>query len=318
MFGRAHRSFVLLLLSLICVYFVTGRVSAQVPGAVASRANAALPTRSALPARETRLPGDLWVPPDIDHVKLAVNAGAPCPLPDVLDRAGKRVEELVTNLDRFTAVESVEHQSVNGAGKLAQVQARKFDYVVSIGPGPGGYLNVQEYRSRSPNPEQFPDQIATEGTPSLVLVFHPAYARDFDMKCEGLGEWQGHPAWQVRFEQRRDRQNRLSNVVVKNKLYNVRLRGRAWILADSYQVARLETDLADTIPAIKLRLEHMNVEYRPVAFPGRQTELWLPASAELFLDFADRRFYRKHSFTNFTLFSVDVNQQFADRAGPTQ
>jgi hypothetical protein len=103
----------------------------------------------------------------------------------------------------------------------------------------------------------------------------------------------------------------LSNIVVKNKLYNVRLRGRAWILADSYQLARLETDLADTIPAIRLRLEHMKVEYRPVAFPARQTELWLPASAELHMDFSEGRFYRRHSFSDFTLFSVDVEQEFA-------
>jgi hypothetical protein len=228
------------------------------------------------------------------------------------------VQETVSNLDRFTATEFVEHQSVNGAGKLAKVQTRKFDYLVSIGSGRDGYLTVQEYRSRSPIAPQFPDLIATEGTPILVLVFHPAYAPDFDMKCEGLSSWQGRAAWQVRFEQRRDRQNRLSNIVVKSKMYTVRLRGRAWILADSYQVARLETDLADTIPAIHLRLEHMNVEYRPVAFAARHTELWLPASAELFLDFSGRRFYRKHSFTNFTLFSVDVDQQFAGGSAPPQ
>ena len=80
----------------------------------------------------------------------------------------------------------------------------------------------------------------------------------------------------------------------------------------------METDLADTIPAIQLRLEHMNVEYRPVAFPARRTELWLPASAELYLDFAGRRFYRRHSFTDFTLFSVDVQQKFAETPAPVQ
>jgi hypothetical protein len=225
------------------------------------------------------------------------------------------VQELVRNLDRFTATEFVEHQSVSGAGKLGKAQNRKFDYVVSIGPGHGGYLSVQEYRSRAPNPEQFPDQVATEGTPSLVLVFHPLYARDFEMKCEGLSSWQGQPAWQVRFEQRRDRQNHLSNVVVGGRMYSIRLRGRAWILDGSYQVARLETDLADTIPKINMRLEHMTVEYRPVAFAARQTELWLPSSAELYLDFFGRRFYRRHSFTDFTLFSVDVEQEFLDRSG---
>src|SRR5262249_19450900 len=153
----------------------------------------------------------------------------------------------------------------------------------SIGAARGGYLNVQEFRSHYAAGPQFPDQIATIGTPGLILVFHPKYAPNFDMKCEGLSSWQGQPAWLVRFEQRPDRDNHLSNVVVKNRSYKVRLRGRAWILAESHQVARLETDLADTTPAIKLMLEHMNVEYRPVEFPERRTELWLPASAELYL-----------------------------------
>ena len=298
--------------------FPLGRSQAQGSGAAQSAASPNLlppANRTALPARQLRRPGDAWVPPDIDTVVPAVTLSEVCSLPDVLAGAGRRIRELVSNLDRFTAVEFVEHQSVNGSGKLGRAQNRKFEYLVSIGPGRNGYLSVQEYRSRAPNPQQFPDQVATEGTPSLVLVFHPLYARDFDMKCEGLGSWQGRRAWQVRFEQRPDRQNHMSNVVVHNRLYSIRLRGRAWILDGSYQVARLETDLAETIPKIKLRLEHMNVEYRPVAFPERQTELWLPASAELYLDFAGRRFYRKHSFTDFTLFSVDVEQEFTERSG---
>jgi hypothetical protein len=312
MLGKARRELFFLLCAFLVAPFSSGRLPAQgpvvpAPGGVSANRIAPLP-------REARRPGDAWVPPDIDAVAPSVTSSAPCSLPNVVAGAGQRVRETVENLDRFTATEFVEHQSVNRGGKLAKVQARKFDYLVSIGPGRGGYLSMQEYRSRSLNQPQFPEQIATEGTPILVLVFHPLYARDFDMKCEGLGVWQGQPAWQVRFEQRRDRQDRLSSVVVRNKLYEVRLRGRAWILADSYQVARLETDLADTIPAIRLRLEHMNVEYRPVAFPQRQIELWLPSSAELFLDFAGRRFYRRHSFTDFTLFSVDVEQQFAGAA----
>jgi hypothetical protein len=286
--------------------------NASAPNGAASRgANLA-----AIPSRELRRPSDAWVPPDIDSVAPSLIAPASCSLPDVVAGAAKRVQELVNNLDRFTATELLAHQSVSGSGKLGKVETRKFDYLVSLGPGQGGYLTVQEYRSRSSNPVQFPDRIATEGTPILVLVFHPSYARDFDMKCEGLSSWHGQPAWQVRFEQRRDRPNRLNNVVVKDKMYSVRLRGRAWILADSYQVARMETDLADAIPAIKLRVEHLSVEYRPVEFPGRQTELWLPAIAELFLDLSGRRFYRRHSFTNFTLFSVDVDQQFASAVPP--
>jgi hypothetical protein len=266
-----------------------------------------------------RLPGDAWAPPDVDARVPPVASGVICPLPTVVAGAGKAVQELVRNLDRFTATEIVQHYSVNGGGKLGKPQNRRFDYVVSISPvspgAPGGprrngYLSVREYRSRAPQPEQFPDGVATEGTPSLMRVFHPLYTQDFDMLCEGLGTWKGQAAWQVRFEQRRDRPNHMSNVVVRGRMYNIRLRGRAWILQDSYQLARMEMDLAEPIPPIRLRLQHMVVEYGPVKFPERRTELWLPTSAELYMDFIGRRFYRKHSFSGFTLFSVDVNEEF--------
>ena len=61
----------------------------------------------------------------------------------------------------------------------------------------------------------------------------------------------------------------------------MRLKGRAWIATDTYQVVQLETDLAKEIPAIRLRTEHLTVEYGPVQFQKRSVELWLPESGEL-------------------------------------
>jgi hypothetical protein len=56
----------------------------------------------------------------------------------------------------------------------------------------------------------------------------------------------------------------------------------------------------------------MSVEYRPVAFPSHRVELWLPSGAELYMDFAGHRFYRRHSFTDFQVFFVNVQQEFGD------
>src|SRR5437879_12598113 len=91
----------------------------------------------------------------------------------------------------------------------------------------------------------------------------------------------------------------------------LRLPYRAWILADSYQVARLESDLTDEIPKIRLRLQHQKIEYRPVPLPESKGEIWLPSSSELYLDFLGHRFFRRHSFTYFKFFSVKVQQPFA-------
>jgi cytochrome c-type biogenesis protein CcmH/NrfG len=262
--------------------------------------------------RGKRAKADLWYPPDIDRVIPQVSSGTTCPLSDVLSKAGKRIEELVQNVDKFTATEVVEHQRVDRSGRLGIPEIRKFNYLVTIAKAPSGYMNVEEYRNGGSASDRFPDQIGTIGTPSLVLIFHPHHAQDVQMTCEGLGEWRGRPAWQVRFEERRDRRNSISAVEMQSTSFNLRLHGRAWILADSYQVARLESDLAEEIPKIRLRLQHQNIEYRAVRLPEAKREIWLPSSSELYLDFLGHRFYRRHTFTDLKFFSVKTQQTFGE------
>jgi tetratricopeptide (TPR) repeat protein len=245
---------------------------------------------------EKRKPNEIWLPEDIDHSVPPVSPGVACSLPAVLDGAGKRIVELVQNVDRFTATEILTHRPIDRSGSMGSPITVKFDYLVSFAEAQNGLLHVDEFRNGNLSLEQFPTHIATIGTPSMVLIFHPKYADNFKMTCEGLGEWHGQPAWQVRFEQRADRPNRTLSFVVNRGTYDVNLRGRAWILANSFQVARLETDLEQAIPQIRLRLYHETVEYRP-AQSASNLQLWLPASTELYMDFQGHRFYREHSFT---------------------
>ena len=262
--------------------------------------------------RDQRTKADRWLPPDIDRGIPQVAPGAACPLTDVLSQAGKRIQELVGNVDKFTATEVVEHQSVDHSGQLRRPEIRNFRYLVSIAQTPNGYMNVDEYRNGGSNPDQFPDHIATVGTPSLVLIFHPRYAKNFRMTCEGLGQWKERPAWQVRFEERADSRNSISVLNIGGRAFGLRLRGRAWILADSYQVARLESDLADEIPEMRLRRQHQDIEYRPVHFDEGKIEIWLPSTSDVYMDLRGHRFYRRHRFTDFQLFSVQVQQTLDD------
>ena len=254
---------------------------------------------------------DPWAPPDIDALQLPVAETATCSLPDVVSQAGVHVEEFVHNLDRFSATEVIQHQPVNRSGKLQRPEIQKFNYVYSMKEGPDGYMISDEDRDLTKSSNGFPDQIATLGSPGLILIFHPNYVKNFRMSCEGLGDWHGQPAWQVRFEELPDRLHRMSRLVMNEKNYNLRLRGIAWILENSYQVVHMEMDLAETIPKIRLRLDHQLVDYLPVSFPQSDTKIWLPSSAELYLDFRGYRFYRRLSYTNFKLFSVKVDQQIS-------
>jgi tetratricopeptide (TPR) repeat protein len=264
---------------------------------------------------ELRTPNDSWIPEDIDHAVPPVASGSACSLPVVLDGAGQRIVELVHNVDRFTATEILMHQPVDHLGHMGPIMTTQFSYLVSYTEDPTGSLHVDEFRNGSLSLEPFPNHIATVGTPSLVLIFHPRYVNNFKMECEGLGQWHGQPAWQVRFEQRADRPNLTYSFTVNRTTYDVNLRGRAWILASSYQVARLETDLVESIPKIHLRLDHQSVEYLPVKSSTKNPQLWLPSSTELYMDFQGRRFYRKHSFTDFKIFSVDTQYQITAPKG---
>jgi VWFA-related protein len=284
------------------------------PDATARRTHTA-DAEQARPASAERMADDRWVPPSIDQSAGPVNAGVACSLPDVLEGAGKRIQELIRNVDRFTAIEVLEHQDVDGRGNMQTPETRKFDYMVSIKEVRGGLMSVEEFRNQAFSPLQLPGQLATIGTPSVVLIFHPRYIPDFDMVCDGLGDRDGQPVWLVRFEQRKDCPNNIHSYSLDGVRYDVRLRGRAWIKADTYQILRLETDLAETIPKIQLRTEHMKIEYQPVDFPERKTQLWLPKSAELYLDFRGHRFRRRHNFTDFKLFSVETKDQITPPKG---
>jgi hypothetical protein len=254
-----------------------------------------------------------WLPPDVDERVPPVEPNVACALDDVLQKAGERIREFVTNVDRFTATEWLKHESINRWGLAATPETRKFDYVVSVAEIRPGYLGVEEYRSRHGSGDDFPDGVATNGLPALILIFHPYNTGSFEMTCEGLARWNGALGWQVHFRQRSDRPNRIRSYRIGSNgpSYPVALRGRAWIAADSYQILRLETDLIAPLPEIRLATDRAIIEYGPVHFREGNVDMWLPQSAELYYDWRGRRSHRRHSFSNYLLFSVGDKQRIS-------
>jgi hypothetical protein len=77
-------------------------------------------------------------------------------------------------------------------------------------------------------------------------------------------------------------------------------------------VLHLETDLLEPVPMIRLSREHLVIDYGPVRFQTKNTELWLPNTADVYLNFQGRVYHRRHTFSDFLLFSVDVDQKIAE------
>ena len=251
-----------------------------------------------------------WLPPDVDEKVPAVEETA-CSVDEVVQKAEERILEFVRNADRFTATESLTHQSINKRGQASMPVGRKFDYVVSIHEVRKGHLGVTEYRNGGLALNEFPGGIVTNGLPALVLIFHPYYAPSYEMTCKGLARSNGQLAWQVHFRQRPDKPNELRTYQsgIHGASYSVGLKGRAWISADSYQIARMETDLVMPLPQIQLLAEHTAVEYGLVKFREGDVNLWLPLSADVYFAWRGRQVHRRHSFDHYMLFTVDDRQR---------
>jgi tetratricopeptide (TPR) repeat protein len=250
-----------------------------------------------------------WQPPSIDDANPAVAADVVCPSEKVIEESGKRVQELVDDVSRFAAVEDLLHQSLDPFGIPVRSETRKYDYVASISEPQPGFLAVNEYRSDKMSLAEYPDHIASTGFAALALVFHPHMRDNFAMTCEGLGDWRGQATWLVHFRQRTDQPNRIHSYKIGNQIYSVDLKGRAWITADKFQIVRIESEMVNPMPEIRLLGEHEVVEYGPVPFPRKNTTLWLPKSADIYFDFRQHHYYRRHSFDHFMLYSVDADEK---------
>ncbi len=255
------------------------------------------------------LTSQAWRPPDVDDMRPTFVPEVACPAAQVIDESGKRVQELVRDLTRFAADEELFHQSIDAFGFATNTETRKYDYVASVSESGPNVALIEEYRADRPGQKGYPDGIASIGFMTLALVFHPDMQKDFDLDCEGQVDWHGQPAWSVHFRQRHDRPNRMHSYAVGGQAFPVDLKGRAWITADKFQIVRIEADLVKPLPEIQLLSEHQTVEYGPVPFPKKNTTLWLPKTAEIYFEIRKHRYYRRHSFDHYMLYSVDTDEK---------
>lgn len=282
--------------------------------AAATQTIAAAPVPKEEPARPIVAalpPPAKWMPPDVDAKVPPVESGTTCQMEEFLPQVHMNVVKFAHTLDRFTATEKLENQLVNAQGIPLKHEKLTFNYLVLMHEIKPGLLNVDEYRNGSMALDVFPNGIATKGLPSIILIFHPAQAGDFEMKCEGLGSWRGIPAWQVRFEQKMDRSGFLRSYRVNGAVHPVALKGRAWISRDTMQVVRMETDLVREVPEIRLFGEHQEIDYGPVPFEKQHTEFWLPATTDFYTDFRGKKIHRRLSYSKYVLFTVEERQEIS-------
>src|SRR5260370_22907405 len=96
-------------------------------------------------------------------------------------------------------------------GQQSSTEKASFAYIVSMEETRRGALTVEEYRERRAASKEFPEAVMTRALPALVVIFHPYYAGNFEMTCEGLARWNGGLAWHVHFRQSKAKPTQIRN-----------------------------------------------------------------------------------------------------------
>jgi hypothetical protein len=258
----------------------------------------------------------VWPPIDVDAAELTLDSQVPCLLPSVLKGASQHAIEFSANLDRFTATEIIQSADAQKYGSWTHFQTNTFDYMAIVTRPRAGVVYVDE--SRLGKPQATPLRIQTEGLAVTALIFHPQNINEFDMQCEGLSNWRGTPSWRVHFAQKAGKAADFQVIHADGKRFPVKLKGRAWIAADSYEIEHIDVDLLEQIPEIRLFTEHLSIDYGSVKFTNGSSRLWLPEQADFFLELGDHHFFNHHEMSNFVLFSVGVKQDLKEPPQPKQ
>lgn len=250
-----------------------------------------------------------WGPPLIDAGLRGRIAAPACTLSSALERAGARANELATNLQNFTAQENIEYQAFDRLGYTTDGGTGRFEYVVVFQQGLGG-LVVEESRNPARGSRLTAAMAQDVGLPEIALIFLPEMQSDYAMRCEGTIERNGQATWVVHFEQRKDKPSHtLSFRGANGSGYPAKVKGRAWIAAESGEVMHMETSLMEEIPEAKVRHWYLSIDYAPMQFRTRDVKIWLPQTVDTYCDFQDRRAIAYHTFTDFMLFSVETDQK---------
>lgn len=252
------------------------------------------------------LPERPWAPPDIDNEASAVTSDANCGTERILDGAFGRMKSELSDLEKFAATEHIEHQEIDRNGWPGPVQARDFSYIVFVYPRGRDSFYLEESRTGGDDLSRFPTSLATTGLNSLgVSILQPTFRGIFNYSCEGETDLRGHTVWQIRFEQKLDVKGGGFRKWQRNGVtYDLPIKGRIWISAGNYAVMRIATDLRNPVPQLELTRDHLVVDYGPVKFLSSQVQLWLPWSAEMYMELKGKRYHHRHFLSDYLLFDV--------------
>ncbi|MCX6611518.1 MAG: hypothetical protein NTW74_11785 [Acidobacteria bacterium] len=244
---------------------------------------------------------------------MAIAFSAQAAVPDsrekLLVQLGEKASRFWDQFSVLTCTEVVDQKKLEITGKEILSRRATFDYLILL-QMQGDDLLVEESRILQGKAAKDSDRalLSTKGFSTMLLIFHPIFQPSYRFEDAGMVVSAGKLYRQIRFTHI-EGQRSPSVLQIRQRDYPVRWKGIAWIDVEGMYVARIESELRESMPDIGLEKLRSDVRYLPTRLPTAKFDQWLPRTAVVELATKRQRWLNSHSFNAYRQFSVDTSSK---------
>jgi VWFA-related protein len=274
-------------------------------GKPAEAGNAPLPRKSTPAAMADWTPEEfVKAIPELKGLRAATRQVDLAPL---LARVGANVKAFFDTLPDVSAREEIVLERLDWSGSILEKELEQFNYLEIVKASATGNM-LDEYRTdskgRRTEPTPLEGGFVTVGFASMPDIFHPRYQPDSRFRYLGEQDVHGQALKVVYFGQIPGEARPEETIHTPLKTIDVLVQGVAWIDAESYQVARMRTDIAFPLDDPYLKSLTTESRFAKVHFRNDPRAVWLPAEVAVTINWYGQRFSNLHRYSGFRLFQV--------------
>jgi hypothetical protein len=235
-------------------------------------------------------------------------------LDDLLSRTSQQVSNFLGQFSEVKCTEKVTQEKLGKEDKVELKEESTYDYLVIL-TNTGGELGLDESRlavHEAKSDKKNTSLLVTNGFATLFLVFHPYYAQSFRFTALDAEAVDGHRLSKVSFQHVLGTRS-VAALALRGKEYPLEVSGMAWIDPQTGVIQKIIAEIGDTMQDVGLKTLRSEVEYAPVPFRGVKETYWFPAQARVEVETPRQHWRNTHRFTDYKRFSVDTEEQVANK-----
>lgn len=233
-------------------------------------------------------------------------------LPVWLQKVGKTVEALFSNLPKTSSLERISQERTEPGRTEQLYQSRDYYYLISPQTEPVD-IGFEEFRTGIKDDgltskEPIGSFFLSTGHATHPVYFHPLRQTESRFRYLGrqkMEQKSGRFAHILAFAQMPTAAGMIRHLDTGDQSVLILLQGIAWIDPDSFQIYRMHTELL--VPRLDAGLEYQttHIRFTAVKFKDIPESLYLPDEVVVSMKYKGFLFRNRHRYSQYRLFSVE-------------